>query len=77
MYEVAKHVISVLHVIFMRNSFTDIDVGTGGGALGVRPPRFCNKQGSALFILENVPFLSRKKGPRSVVPPSLRCFLRP
>ena len=48
------------------------------GALGARAPqRFCNKQRSSLFIFQNIPFFLRKKCPRSVVPPSLRCFLRP
>ena len=54
-----------------------IDVGTEGGIRGTCPPRFCNKQRIAIFILGNAPFSLRKKCPRSVVPPSLRCFLRP
>ena len=50
MSEVAKHVISVLHVIFMRNSFTDIDVGTGGGHWGCGPQDFAiNKEVPFLF----------------------------
>ena len=32
----------------------NIDVGTGG-VLGARPPRFCNKQRSSLFIFSKCP----------------------
>ena len=46
-------------------------------ALGARAPRFCNKQRSALFILENSPFSLRKKCPRGACPLSLRCFPSP
>ena len=53
-----------------------IEVGTRGHR-GHVPPRFCNKQRSVFFILENAPFFVRKKCPRSVVPLSLRCFLHP
>ena len=53
-----------------------IDVGTRGH-WGQAPPRFCNKQRSALFIHKNASFFLRKRCPRSDVPPSLRYFLRP
>ena len=38
------------------------------GAPGLVPPRFCNKQRSALFIFRKCPLLGNK-GPWSVVPP--------
>ena len=53
------------------SSVISIDVGTarGGGHWGHVPPRFCNKQRTALFTLKNAPFFLRKKCPRSVVLP--------
>ena len=53
-----------------------IDVGTGGTG-STCPPRFCNKQRSALFIFRKCPFFLGKKCPQNVMPPSLRCFLHP
>eukprot|EP00112_Aurelia_sp_Birch-Aquarium-sp1_P013318 Seg282.14 transcript_id=Seg282.14/GoldUCD/mRNA.D3Y31 product="hypothetical protein" protein_id=Seg282.14/GoldUCD/D3Y31 len=54
------------------------DVGTGGHWGHVPPPRFCNKQRSALFIFRKCPFRVMKKVPlKCGAPPSLNCFLRP
>ena len=54
-----------------------IDVGTGGH-WGHVPPRFCNKQRSALLIFRKSPLFLKKKVPSKCrAPPSLRCFLRP
>ena len=58
------------------NIIMDIDVGTGGH-WGHVPPRFCNKQRSALFTLKNAPFFLRKSALEVSCPPSFRCFLRP
>ena len=48
--------------------------GTGGTC----PPRFFNKQRSALFKFRTCPLLLKEKRALEVsCPPSLRCFLRP
>ena len=54
-----------------------IDEGTRGH-WGYVPPRFCNKQRSALFIVRKCPlFLKEESALKVSCPPSLRCFLRP
>ena len=53
-----------------------IDVGTGG--TGARAPQdFAINKEVPFSFLENAPIFLRKMCPRSVVPPGLRCFLRP
>ena len=49
-----------------------------GGTGGTCPPRFCNKQRSALFISRKCLLFIKEKVPSKCrAPPSLRCFLRP
>ena len=48
---------------------------TGGG--GTCPPRFCNKQRSALFVFRKFPLSLMEKSFLEGPSPRLRCFLRP
>ena len=47
------------------------------GHWGHVPPRFCNKQRSFLFLFRKCPLFLKERYPRSVVPPSFKCFLCP
>ena len=69
---------NVPFLIFLVSLQIDIDEGTEGTWGTSPPPRFCNKQRTALFSFRNCPLFLRKNVPSKCrAPPSLRCFLRP
>ena len=60
---------------FQKSPFSIVEPGVLGARV---PPRFSNKQRSAIFIFRKCPlFLKNKMPSKCSIPPSLRCFLRP